>query len=128
MMHRQSPLARLLTLSLIAMVLFSRLAIAGYVCPPEAGTMANPSTMVVSVVNCQHMDEAQPALCADHRHDGRHWADANGHAPDLGMLPAAIGLVHVLPPTPYAGPAYPKASRPVAVPGPIYLATARLRI
>ena len=65
MKHHQNPLAQLLSLLLIAMVLFSRLAIAGYVCPPEAGTMANPSTMVVSVVNCQDMDEAQPALAGE---------------------------------------------------------------
>ncbi|ANJ76378.1 hypothetical protein PQH03_27505 [Ralstonia insidiosa] len=128
MKHRHSPLAQLLALALLATVLFTRVAIAGYVCPPEAGAIVDASAMAVSVVNCQDMDDAQPALCADHRHDGRHWADANGHAPDLGMLPAAIGLVHVLPPTPYAGPAYPKAYRPTAVPGPIYLATARLRI
>ena len=90
--------------------------------------MADASAMAVSVVSCPDMDEAQPALCVDHRHDGRHWADANGHAPDLGMLSAAIGLMHVVSPTPYAGPAYPKASRPDATAGPIYLATARLRI
>ncbi|GCB06496.1 hypothetical protein [Ralstonia sp. SET104] len=128
MKHHHHPLARLLVLALLATVLFTRVAIAGYVCPPESGAMMDSSAMAVSVVNCQDMDDAQPALCADHRHDGRHLADANGHALDLGMLPAAIGLVHVLPPTPYAGPAYPLASRPAAVPGPIYLATARLRI
>lgn len=127
MKHHHHPFARLLAFALLATVLFTHVAIAGYVCPPEAGAMMDASTMAVAS-NCQDMDEAQPALCADHRHDGRHWADANGHAPDLGMLPAASGLVHILPPTLYAGPAYLKASRPAAVPGPIYLATARLRI
>ena len=128
MKHHHHPLARLLALALLATVLFTRVAIAGYVCPPGSGTMVDASAMAVSVVNCQDMDEAQPALCADHRHDGRHWADANGHAHDLGMLPAAIGLIHVLPPTPHAGPVTRTAHRPVAVPGPLYLATARLRI
>lgn len=127
MKHRHSPLARLLALLLLATVLFARLAAAGYVCPPELGAMAEPVVMAATS-SCLQMDEAQPALCADHQQDGRHWADSNTHAPDLGILPALTGLQHVLLPTPYTAPTSHTAHRRTTSPGPVYLATARLRI
>lgn len=128
MKHSHSPLVRLLTLLLLATVLFARLAVAGYVCPSESGSMAADSAAFSASAHCLAMDEAQPALCADHQQDGRHWADSNGHAPDFDFLPATAGLLHVLPPTPYTVWRSRTAYRPDASPGPIYLATARLRI
>lgn len=127
MKQSHSPLSRLLALLLLATVLFARLAAAGYVCPPEWGAMAEPVSMAATA-SCPQMDEAQPALCADHQQDGRHWADSNTHAPDLGILPTLTGPLHLLPPTPYTAPASLTAHRRTTSPGPVYLATARLRI
>lgn len=122
---RHSPFARLLALMLLATVLFSRLAIAGYLCPQESEGAKEPMAVVI-MTNCLEMDQAQPALCADHQQDGRHWADSNAH--DLGVLLATAGLVHVLPPTPYGFRIFHTADSANTSPGPVYLATARLRI
>ena len=126
MKHHHHLFSRLLALVLVATVLFARVAVAGYVCPSEAS--ADAATTVASMP-CPGTDETQPALCADHQHDGRHWADSNGHAIDPVLSSAVVsGPAYTLPPVllvaRHALPAYPR-HRP---PGPIYLATARLRI
>ncbi|WP_024973257.1 hypothetical protein [Ralstonia pickettii] len=126
MKSRHRLFSRLVMLVLLATVLFARVAAAGYVCPSE--TLADAGTTVASM-RCPDMDEAQPALCADHQHDGQHWADSNGHASDIVALPAmAAGSAHTLPPAPprarHALPAYWRHGPP----SPVYLATARLRI
>ncbi|KDP87250.1 hypothetical protein CF70_002715 [Cupriavidus sp. SK-3] len=128
MKHSHSPLSRLLALVLLATVLFARLAIAGYACPAESGAMVDSASMAATTARCLEMDEAQPALCADHQQDGRHWADSNGHSPDLSALAAAGELVHVLPLAPYTVRTFPTADSANTSPAPIYLATARLRI
>jgi hypothetical protein len=122
-----SPFAGLLALLLLATVFFARLAVAGYLCPHESEGAMEPVTMA-TMTSCMGMDRAQPALCADHQQDGRHWADSNDHAHDLGVLPATAGLLHVLPPTPYAFRIFHTADSANTSPGPVYLATARLRI
>ncbi|RWA53139.1 hypothetical protein AU476_15070 [Cupriavidus sp. UYMSc13B] len=122
-----SPFARLLALLLFATVLFARLAVAGYLCPRQTGAAMEPAAMA-TMTSCLELDNAQPVLCADHQQDGRHWAHSNGHPPDLGALPAAAELVHVLPPTQYTIRTLPPADSANTSPGPIYLATARLRI
>jgi hypothetical protein len=85
-------------------------------------------TAMATMASCLEMDYAQPALCADHQQGGRHWADSNGHPLDLDALPSAAGLVHVLSPTPYTTRTFHTADSANPSPGPIYLATARLRI
>ncbi|MBU64839.1 MAG: hypothetical protein CL858_05175 [Cupriavidus sp.] len=127
MKHSHSPFARLLALLLLATVFFARLTVAGYLCPQESDGAMEPVVMA-TMTSCLEMDRAQPALCADHQQDGRHWADSNGHAHDLGVLPATAGLVHVLPPTPYAFRIFHAADSANTSLGPVYLATARLRI
>ena len=127
MKHSHSPFTRLFALLLLATVCFARLAVAGYLCPQESAAAMAPTAMA-TMASCMEMDNAQPALCADHQQDGRHWADSNGHPPDLGALPAAAALVHVLPPTPYTVRPFQTADSANTSPGPIYLATARLRI
>lgn len=127
MKRSHSPFARLLALLLLATVFFARVAVAGYLCPQESGGTMQPVAMA-TMTSCLEMDRAQPALCADHQQDGRHWADSNGHAHDLGVLLATAGLIHVLPPTPYAFRIFHTADRANTSPGPVYLATARLRI
>ncbi|MGX6566851.1 hypothetical protein [Cupriavidus necator] len=122
-----SPFARLLALLLVATVLFARLAVAGYLCPQESEATVAPTAMA-TMGSCLEMDQVQPALCADHQQDSRHWADSNGHPPDLGALPAAALLVRVLPLTPYTAQTFHTADSANTSPGPIYLATARLRI
>lgn len=124
MKRSHSPFARLLALLLLATVLFARLAVAGYLCPQESEGAMAPAAMAT----CLEMDHAQPALCADRQQDGRHWADSNGHPPDLGALPTAVELWHVFPPTPYAIWPLHTADSANSSPAPIYLATARLRI
>ncbi|SPC12354.1 conserved exported hypothetical protein [Cupriavidus oxalaticus] len=127
MKRSHSPFARLLALLLLATVLFARLAVAGYLCPQESEGAMAPAAMT-TLASCLEMDHAQPALCADHQQDGRHWADSNGHPADLGALPTAAELWHVLPSTPYTVRPLRTADRANPSPGPIYLATARLRI
>ncbi|MGN5480265.1 hypothetical protein ACTMU2_36070 (plasmid) [Cupriavidus basilensis] len=114
---------------MLASVLFMRLAIAGYVCPTGSGDAAD-AMAIAATEPCQGMDQAQPALCADHQQDGRHWADNNGHSPDLGLLPAmASGPAYFLAPIASAGRApLTAAVRHHPPPDPVYLATARLRI
>ena len=124
MKQSHSLFARLLALLLLASVLFARLAVAGYLCPHEA---AIPPEVMGSMASCPNMDPAQPALCADHQHDGRHWADSNGHSDDLGALPGPEPA-YVLPPTLSIGRLLSTAVSAIPSPGPIYLATARLRI
>ncbi|KDP87229.1 hypothetical protein CF70_002990 [Cupriavidus sp. SK-3] len=127
MKHSLRPFTRLLALLLLATVLFARLAVAGYLCPQESEGVMEPAAMA-TMTSCLEMDHAQPALCADHQQDGRHWADSNAHGPDLGVLPATAGLVHLLPPTPYTFRIFHTADSANTSPGPVYLATARLRI
>lgn len=127
MKHSHSPLARLLALLLLATVLFARLAVAGFLCQQESKAAMEPAAMP-TMTSCLEMDNAQPALCADHQQDGRHWADSNGHPPDSGGLPAAAEPVYVLVPTPYTVRTFHTADSANTSPGPIYLATARLRI
>lgn len=127
MKHSHSPLVRLLALVLLATMLFARVAVAGYLCPSARGPMADPVAMAITA-QCLEMDGSQPALCADHQQDGRHWADNNNHSADADILPLSTALLHFLPPTSYAVRLPLTASRPYTWPGPIYLATARLRI
>jgi hypothetical protein len=126
MKYHHRLFSRLLALVLLATVLFARVAMAGYACPSEVLVDAG---ITAASVRCADMDEAQPALCADHQLDGRHWADSNGHASDIVALPAmAAGFVLALPPVlPIARHALP-AYQHHGPPGPLYLATARLRI
>lgn len=126
MKHRHHPFSRLLALVLLATMLFARVAVAGYVCPSDAS--ADAATTVTSMP-CPGTDPAQPALCADHQHDGRHWADSNGHAFDLVLSPAVVsGPAYTLPPVLLAARHAFPAYRHHGPPGPVYLATARLRI
>lgn len=126
MKHSHSLFARLLALLLLATVLFARLAVAGYVCPQEAESAIGSAAMG-SMASCPNMDHMQPALCADHQHDGRHWADNNGHSDDLGALPAPE-FAYVLPRTPSLRRPLPTEGSAIPSPEPLYLATARLRI
>lgn len=127
MKRSHDPFVRLLALLLLATVLFARLAVAGYLCPNESSAAMEPVAMA-TMENCLEMDYTQPALCADHQQDGRHWADNNTHSPDLGILPAAVEFLRMLQPTPYAIGIHHVADSANTSPGAIYLATARLRL
>ncbi len=127
MKHSRSLFVRLLALLLLATLLFARLAAAGYLCPRDAGAAMEPVAMA-TMKNCLEMDYTQPALCADHQQDGRHWADNNTHSPDPGILPVAVKVLRMLQPTPYAIETHHVADSANTSPGAIYLATARLRL
>ena len=109
-------------------LLFSQLALAGYVCPgtPDAESMAE--TMAASTP-CEGMDTVQPVLCFQHA------ADLSLSFEHLKLttpsLPAIVQLV-VMPLVLAAqGDAFPPQAVPERQhppPDPVFLATRRLRV
>lgn len=122
--------ARRLTtaLAVVLSLLFSQLALAGYVCPQEADA-ERMAAMMEAGQPCAGTDEQQPALCHQHA------ADPASHFEALKLPVAAQpAVVQVLP-----LPLLPAALRPEAVPptaaleaqpppDPLFLATLRLRV
>ncbi len=109
-------------------LLFSQLALAGYVCPsaPDAGAMPE---MMASGEPCDSMDTVQPVLCFQHAADlSLSFEPVKLTTPSL---PAIVQVVvmplvlvsegHVLPPQ-----AVPERQHPP--PDPVFLATRRLRV
>lgn len=82
-MYQRRPSARrLLVLVLLATLLFSRVALASYVCPlPQLQTAASMSQMngtdcTQSNDHSKMLDQAQPSLCAQHFSDEKQVTNA----------------------------------------------------
>lgn len=114
--------------TVVVSLLFSQLALAGYVCPAQGDARAM-AEMMAAGQPCDGMDAAQPVLCHQH-------ASASPQSFEAVKLPAASqpALLQVLrlPPVPDAGAA---VAAPVAAsaaarppPDPLFLATLRLRV
>ncbi|MCY1218489.1 hypothetical protein D9M72_304380 [compost metagenome] len=110
-------------------LLFSQLALAGYVCPGASDNPGSMADMMASGEPCEGMDMAQPVLCFQHAADlSLSFEPVKLTTPSL---PAIVQLVvmplvlasegHVLPPQ-----AVPERQHPP--PDPVFLATRRLRV
>lgn len=124
------PLRRCTTAIFVVLsLLFSQLALAGYVCPGAPDSPGSMADMMASGEPCEGMDMAQPVLCFQHAADlSLSFEPVKLTTPSL---PAIVQLVvmplvlasegHVLPPQ-----AVPERQHPP--PDPVFLATRRLRV
>lgn len=123
------PLSRhLTTLFAVVALLFSQLALAGYVCPslPDAAAMR---AMAEAGMPCQGMDPVQPVLCHQHAADpGKSFEPVK--LPTVGPLVLVHGLELPLPLRAQQAQAVPAGATPQARPPPglLFLATLRLRV
>lgn len=118
----------LVTFIVVLSLLFSQLALANYVCPlqQEAAAMAE---MMASGMPCDGMDPEQPALCSE-------YSAGAPQSPDTVKVPAiGVPLVMQVVELPFAlnaraARAVPLGAMPEArpPPGPVFLATLRLRV
>jgi len=118
-------LRRLICQTLVGVLLFAQLAIAGYACPAAsatamqemapataAGTDEGGDASMRAVGGCDQMpvqmDQALPNLCAEHCHTGQQSAD---HVAAPAVSPALLASLYTLPPAPQpAWPAGPPAA------------------
>lgn len=120
---------RLTTAILVVLsLLFSQLALAGYVCPHEDSAQAM-AAMAQAGMPCAGMDTQQPALCHQH-----------ANAPDLGFeavklpvasLPAIVQVLQrpLVPQDEAASTApWPATLQARPPPDPLFLSTLRLRV
>jgi hypothetical protein len=116
------------TIIVVLSLLFSQLALAGYVCPGQSDAAAMEA-MIAAGQPCEGMDQAQPTLCHQH-------AVGTVQSFEVVKLPAAslpvVVQVLVLPLVLDAGAAVapPMAATPEArpPPDPLFLSTLRLRV
>ena len=127
-MLRRSAHRLTTTFFVMLSLLFSQLALANYVCPGQADTVAM-AQMMAAGESCEGMDQAQPVLC--HQHSA-----GAAQSFDAVKLPAAsLPMVVQVPVMPLVlqaveAEAMPAASAPEArpPPDPIFLSTLRLRV
>ncbi len=126
---RRRPFHRLTTtLFVVCALLFSQLALAGYVCPAEAEASAM-AEMMAAGEPCEGMDQAQPALCHQHAAAAaQSFAAVKLPAATRPMLVQVLALPMVLQAT--EAVAVPMAASPEAQPppDPLFLSTLRLRV
>lgn len=123
------PLHRLTATFFMALaLLFSQLALAGYVCPAEAES-SSMAEMMASGEPCEGMDQAQPVLC--HQHSAGAAQSFEAVKLPAASLPMLVQVL-VLPMVMHAveAIAVPVAASPEArpPPDPIFLSTLRLRV
>ena len=123
------PFHRLTTTFFVVFtLLFSQLALAGYVCPAQAEVSAM-AEMMASGEPCEGMDQAQPVLCHQHSAGAAQSFEAvKLPAASLPMLVQVLVLPMVL--QAVEAIAVPVAASPEAQPppDPIFLSTLRLRV
>lgn len=127
-MLRLQPFHRFaLAVLLMVTVLFSQMALASYVCPgmDTAETMAQA---MVDGAPCEGMDAAQPVLCHQHAAGA-----SQSFEKVTAVTPSLPTVVHVLVlPRPLLadvqGLPLQSATEPRPPPGPVFLATRRLRV
>ncbi len=123
------PLHRLTTtFFMVFALLFSQLALAGYVCPAQAEASAMVG-MMASGEPCEGMDPAQPVLCHQHSAGAAQtFEPVKLPAASLPMLVQVLVLPMVL--QAIEAIAVPAAASPEAQPppGPVFLSTLRLRV
>ena len=126
MSARATMIRRLIGWILLASLFFTRLAVAGYVCPMEL--LGRPTDQnQVSRADCLNAGGDQVALCANSFGDGRLLSDNNVHPPE-GDAPPVQEVRHPWPaPSGRLVSLQPLPSY-LVVSAPVYLQTARLRL
>lgn len=126
---------RLLIFVLFTTLLFSRLALASYVCPlPQLQATAsvapmNGSDCTESTDHSKMLDEAQPSLCAQHFSDEKQVTNAVAQSTSSEpVLFFAYPLPLSLPPHGWQFAAYDSAPDPGGGDDTLFLLTLRLRI
>lgn len=127
MVHRSTH--RLATTFIVVLsLLFSQLALARYVCPQQARTLAM-AAMVEAGMPCQGRDMDQPALCAGHSSKAPQSADtAKTPAPAVPLLVQVIELPLQLQAAAPRRVPWAALAEAQAPPDPLFLATLRLRV
>ncbi|SDE24891.1 hypothetical protein SAMN05444679_119115 [Variovorax sp. CF079] len=127
-MCRRSFHRRMTAFFVVLSLLFSQLALANYVCPGAADAVAM-AEMMAAGEPCEGMDSAQPVLCHQHAADM-----SLSFEPVKLATPSLPAIVQVLV-VPVVMEAQLAAAIPVAAtpevrppPGPVFLATRRLRV
>lgn len=128
MARRRSLHRHMTTFCMVLSLLFSQLALAGYVCPsvPDTDSMAE---MMASGQPCEGMDTTQPVLCFQHAADMSLSFEPVKVA--TASLPAIVQLVTmplVLVSEGHALPQQAVPERQHPPPDPVFLATRRLRV
>lgn len=120
---------RLTTAFLVVLsVLFSQLALAGYVCPQRAGSAAM-AEMRAAGVPCEGMDMDQPALCAEHSSSAAQAIETvKVPTPSLPMVVQVLELPPVLDAVEAATVPAAAATEARPPPDPLFLSTLRLRV
>lgn len=116
------------TFCVVFALLFSQLALAGYVCPAQAEAPAM-AEMMASGEPCEGMDQAQPGLCHQHAAGAAQSFEAvKLPAASAPMLMQVLVLPLVLEES--AADVLPSTSAPEAhpPPDPLFLSTLRLRV
>jgi len=120
---------RLATTFLVVLsLLFSQLALAGYVCPQEsdARTMA---AMAKAGVPCDAMDLRQPALCHQHAADpGKAFEAMKLPTATVPMVVQVLEMPRVLDADEARTPPVARTREARPPPDPLFLSTLRLRV
>ncbi|RQO39671.1 hypothetical protein DBV14_30740 [Variovorax sp. KBW07] len=125
----RTSLHRCMTTFLVVLsLLFSQLALAGYVCPgvPVAPAMAE---MMAAGEPCEGMDTAQPVLCYQHAADmSLSFEPVKLATPSLPAIVQMLVVPLVLVSQGHALPVQAVPERQHPPPDPVFLATRRLRV
>ena len=127
MFTRRRAFGRQTILFAVFSLMLSQLALANYLCPAEVPPQEMPALMATGVP-CEEMDPSQPTLCHQHAADLGQTVQA---AQVLSPALSAVIQVLVIRSVQFQDAvAIPRASTPEAQPppGPIFLATRRLRV
>ena len=127
MRSRSAARRSLTSVLLVISVLFSQLALAGYLCPG----MASPAQMtsMADGAPCDGMDPATPVLCHQHATDASQTFEmAKVAAPTLPIVVQVLVIPLLL--DPVSAASLPFRGRPEAQPppDPVFLQTLRLRV
>ena len=127
-MQRRRPFHRFaLTLLVMVSVLFSQLALAGYVCPGLDRAEAMTQAMAEGAP-CEGMDTAQPVLCHQHAADAsQSFEKVKAVTPSFPTVVQVLVLPRVLL-AERRGLPLQSAPEPRPPPDPVFLATRRLRV
>ncbi|MBT2334816.1 hypothetical protein J7E49_12990 [Variovorax paradoxus] len=129
-MGRRSLHRRLTAFFVVLSLLFSQLALAGYVCPGAGDAGADAmAEMMASDPPCQGMDANQPALCFQHAADmSLSFEPVKLPTPSLPAILQVLVVPLVLVSEGRALPMQAEPERQHPPPDPVFLATRRLRV
>jgi hypothetical protein len=129
-MSGRRPFRPCMTAFLVVLsLLFSQLALAGYVCPRDAGAVSVAAMEMAEGESCEGMDAAQPVLCHQHAADmSLSFEPAKLTTPSLPAIVQVLLVPLVLAAQDQALPQQARPERQHPPPDPVFLATLRLRV